>query len=212
VAYGYVLVVKRTRDDVFTYEAWGPREAIDDRRGAILTSAVAADVTRADREVGVVAATFEIVGPSLSRSADCEPILRALPDWFGIESAVARYVAEIDGLATWVAAEGPGRAIGFLTLKRHNPYSAELYALGVRPDRHRLGVGRSLVAAAEAWAAADGVEYLHVKTLGPSRPDPGYDATRAFYAAVGFRPLEESTVPWGPANPCLVMVKRIGPA
>jgi hypothetical protein len=44
-----------------------------------------------------------------------------------------------------------------------------------------------------------------VKTLGPSRADVGYAATRRFYRAVGFLPLEELIDFWG-KNPCLVMV------
>ena len=49
---------------------------------------------------------------------------------------------------------------------------------------------------------------LHVKTVGPSSPDPSYAATRRFYAATGFKPLFESSTIWG-EDPCLVMVKRL---
>ncbi len=58
------------------------------------------------------------------------------------------------------------------------------------------------------YARAEGFSLLHVKTLAPtlSDPDPGYAATRAFYAAVGFLPLEELPQVWGPENPCLLMV------
>jgi hypothetical protein len=48
-----------------------------------------------------------------------------------------------------------------------------------------------------------------VKTLAPSDPDPGYEATRAFYAAAGFRPLETLPQVWGPENPCLLMVRPL---
>ena len=48
-----------------------------------------------------------------------------------------------------------------------------------------------------------------MKTLAPSDPDPSYAATRAFYAAVGFLPLEELPQVWGPQNPCLLMVKAL---
>jgi hypothetical protein len=56
---------------------------------------------------------------------------------------------------------------------------------------------------------ADGVEFLQVKTLGPSHSDPGYALTRQFYGSLGFRPLEETTHWWGADNPCLVMVKAL---
>jgi coenzyme F420-0:L-glutamate ligase/coenzyme F420-1:gamma-L-glutamate ligase len=56
-----------------------------------------------------------------------------------------------------------------------------------------------------------GIPYLHVKTLGPSRPDPGYDATRSFYEAVGFVALEELHGLWDENNPTLVLVKDVRP-
>ena len=57
-----------------------------------------------------------------------------------------------------------------------------------------------------------GIPYLHVKTLGPSRPDPGgYDATRSFYEAVGFVALEELHGLWDENNPTLVLVKDVQP-
>jgi GNAT superfamily N-acetyltransferase len=81
--------------------------------------------------------------------------------------------------------------------------------LGVRRDRHRRGVGRRLVAAAEAHCRAAGLIYLTVKTLAPSHPHPFYARTRAFYAALGFVPLEVLPKVWGGGNPCLLMVRRI---
>ena len=55
----------------------------------------------------------------------------------------------------------------------------------------------------------DDVRLLQVKTLGPSRPDPGYRQTRRCYQAMGLAPLEEITGLW-PENPCLLMVKVLG--
>jgi GNAT superfamily N-acetyltransferase len=150
--------------------------------------------------------SFTIQGPLPGQSSACTPILHALPDWFGIEAAVLRYAAEIDHLPTFVA-RAPEGMMGFLTLKQHNPYAAEIYVMGVLPRVHRAGVGRALVEAAETWLREQGVEYLQVKTLGPSNPDPGYAATRAFYLA--FRPLEEFSRIWNEDNPCLVLVKRL---
>jgi len=54
---------------------------------------------------------------------------------------------------------------------------------------------------AETDLIGDGVEFLQVKTLGPSYADAGYAKTRRFYTAMGFRPLEEITGLW-PENPC----------
>ena len=63
----------------------------------------------------------------------------------------------------------------------------------------------------EAHLAADGVEFLQVKTLSAARADVGYDTTRAFYLACGFRPLEEFPTPWEPSNPALQLIKTISP-
>jgi ribosomal protein S18 acetylase RimI-like enzyme len=73
--------------------------------------------------------------------------------------------------------------------------------MAVLPELHRQGIGRALLGHAEAMLAADGVEFLQVKTLGPSKSDDGYDKTRAFYLAYGFRPLEEFPELWGPREP-----------
>ncbi|HTX93270.1 MAG TPA: GNAT family N-acetyltransferase [Anaerolineales bacterium] len=136
------------------------------------------------------------------------PILRLLPGWFGLETALLQYEKDIDGLPTFLAKDG-GAVLGFLSLKQHNPYSAEVLVMGVRPEVQRGGLGRVLVQATEAYARGLGVEYLQVKTLGPSNPDPGYAKTRLFYEAMGFRPLEEFKQIWDANNPCLVMVKWI---
>jgi len=141
-----------------------------------------------------------------ARSELCREILRALPDWFGIEEAVDAYVRDGAGLPTIAA----GRD-GFLALKQHTDAAAEIYVMGVRPESHRRGLGTALLEAAEAFLHEREVEYLQVKTLGPSDPDKGYAATRSFYAARGFRPLEELTAIWGEANPCLIMVKQLAP-
>jgi predicted N-acetyltransferase YhbS len=82
--------------------------------------------------------------------------------------------------------------------------------MAVRREHHRKGVGRALVQDAEQEARRQGVEFLQVKTLGTSRPSPEYEATRQFYEAVGYRPLEEFPADelW-PGNPCLLMVKHL---
>jgi N-acetylglutamate synthase-like GNAT family acetyltransferase len=140
-------------------------------------------------------------------SVRCEEILRALPDWFGIESALLEYV-EATRTEPTVMAETDSGVLGFLTLHRHNPHSAEIQCMAVHPDHHARGVGRALVREAEAMAAAGGAEFLEVKTLGPSRPDPNYERTREFYRRMGFRPLEENAL-WGKVNPCLILVKHL---
>ena len=48
-----------------------------------------------------------------------------------------------------------------------------------------------------------------MKTLGPSHPSRGHDATRHFYAACGFRPLETTHGLRAEGDPGLTMVKRL---
>lgn len=140
-----------------------------------------------------------------ARSELCREVLAALPDWFGIEEAVDAYVRDVAVLQTFAA----GRD-GFLALKQHTEAAAEIYVMGVRPESRGRGLGTALLEAAESFLRAREVEYLQVKTLGPSQPSEHYAETRSFYAARGFRPLEELTAIWGEANPCLIMVKRLG--
>jgi hypothetical protein len=62
---------------------------------------------------------------------------------------------------------------------------------------------------AETSLARDGVEFLQVKTLSAARPDEGYEKSRAFYLAYGFRSLGEFPDLWNPQNPALQMIKTI---
>ena len=137
------------------------------------------------------------------RSRLCEHVLRDLPDWFGIEEATAAYIRDVAELPTFGV---DGDAL--LSLKLHTPRAAEVYVMGVRRARHRQGLGTALLATADEYLRARGVEYLQVKTLGPSDPDEGYAWTRAFYEARGFVPLEELHELWK-HNPCLLLVKRL---
>ena len=138
-----------------------------------------------------------------ARSRLCERVLRDLPEWFGIEEATAAYIRDVAELPTFGIGDD-----AILSLKLHTPRAAEVYVMGVRRDRHRQGLGGALLDAAEAYLRARGVEYLQVKTLGPSDDDEGYAGTRAFYEARGFVPLEEIHGLWE-HNPCLLLVKAL---
>lgn len=86
--------------------------------------------------------SIEVEGPLLGQSAVCAPILEGLPEWFGIAEANAQYVRDIEVLPTFIARDGD-EVVGFLTVKRHYPESAEVLVMGVRADRIVVGlVGR----------------------------------------------------------------------
>jgi GNAT superfamily N-acetyltransferase len=138
----------------------------------------------------------------------CERVLRALPDWFGLEDANRAYVESLGRLPGAVAEAG-GEIVGFVALEESNSRSFEIHVMGVEPGRHRGGIGRELVRWSRDFALARGAHWLHVKTRGPLTPDPDYDKTRAFYLAQGFEPLFESLALWGPENSALVLVMRL---
>ena len=150
-----------------------------------------------------------IRGPTLGQSTICEPILRALPQWFGIEAATKQYVQDIETLPTLVAWDD-NTPVGFLALTHHHLASAEIHVTGVLPDYHRRGIGRSLLQQAEAHLKTQGVLFLQVKTLSAEAACPFYAKTRQFYTAMGFHPLEVFPALWGEHNPCLQMIKWLG--
>lgn len=148
------------------------------------------------------------IRPSRAGDAElCERILRALPEWFGIESALLQYVRDAERLPTWIA-EIDGQPVGFITLHQHFPEAGEIHCIALLPERHRAGAGGEMVRFAEAWLKQRGARLMQVKTLGPSRGCEAYERTRRFYVRMGFMPLEEIHGLW-PGNPCLVLVKPL---
>ena len=143
----------------------------------------------------------------VGEQAICERILRALPEWFGIESALVQYVGDTATLPTWMA-EWAHRPVGFVTVREHTPLAAEIHCMAVLPNAHRQGIGRAIVEHVERDLRSRGFRFLQVKTLGPSRPDEHYERTRRFYEAVGFTALDEFPSLW-PGNPCLLLVKSL---
>jgi GNAT superfamily N-acetyltransferase len=138
----------------------------------------------------------------------CEKILRSLPDWFGIESSIVEYRRALDALEPYVA-EVNAELVGFLTLNRHNEHTSEIHVMAVLERFHGRGIGSAFLEHAERHLRAHSVEYLEVKTLGPSKRDPHYERTRHFYSARGFRAIEETNL-WGKQNSCLILVKHLG--
>ncbi|MCH2138605.1 MAG: GNAT family N-acetyltransferase [Phycisphaerales bacterium] len=152
--------------------------------------------------------TVEITGPFLLQGEIGEHVLRSLPGWFGIESAIVQYRETIDRLPTFVARRGD-EVVGFFTVERHFPESAELHVLGVLEPHHGTGVGRALLTHAEEWLLDDGCTWLQVKTVAEARKCKYYDRTRGWYLAMGFDPLQVFPLLWDESNPCLQLVKRL---
>lgn len=151
---------------------------------------------------------WNIESVSTDRQTICRHVLADLPEWFGIPASVEAYVSAADGLPMLVCRAGDGLAIGFASTKRHTPFATEIAVMGVERTWHRRGIGRALVEAAAQSAEREGASFLTVKTIGPSKPDPSYAATRRFYEALGFLPIEEFTTVWD-GNPCLLMLRPL---
>jgi ribosomal protein S18 acetylase RimI-like enzyme len=142
------------------------------------------------------------------KSEICREVLADLPRWFGVPESTSAYVAASASLPMFARLQGTQPA-GFVSLKLQTPFAHEIYVLGVKRRFHRRGIGLALIEAAGRAAAAAGSRFLTVKTLAPSHPDSGYAATRLFYEAAGFMPLEVFPALWSDEHPCLMMVKTI---
>lgn len=151
---------------------------------------------------------MQILGPELHREAECEAVLRSLPEWFGIEHALRQYAHDSGVLPTFAAAESD-RLLGFLTLREHFPAAWEVHCIAVSARDHRRGLGTALLAHAEQWLLTRGAEFLQVKTIAPSHTSAPYAQTRQFYLNRGFTPLEVFPTLWRPENPALQMIKRL---
>lgn len=142
------------------------------------------------------------------KSKICGDILRALPDWFGIEASIIEYMENSRHMTFYAAFDGD-KAIGFIAKKVHNIYTAEVYVMGIVEEYHRKGIGRELIKRCEQYCAENKIEFLTVKTLDSFAESESYNKTRQFYSGLGFKPLEVFPLLWDENNPCLFMAKVI---
>jgi len=153
--------------------------------------------------------TFQDIHDTNEKSRICNSMLRALPDWFGVETSIVDYVHQVREMH-FFAAFDKDNAIGFVALKQHNAFTAEICVMGVLNEEHRKGIGKRLIARCEQFCAENAIEFLTVKTLDESRESESYRKTRLFYLSVGFKPLEVFPLFWDKDNPCSFMAKYIG--
>lgn len=136
-------------------------------------------------------------------------VMHALPEWFSPPEDINRKAVLHRDMPFFAAYDRDDKPVGFVALKIHNPYTAEIYNLGVLKPWHRKGAGGLLVNAAEDYCRANGYRFLTVKTLDASAHYQPYEATRAFYYKNGFCPLEMFPLFWDADNPCLFLAKFI---
>jgi hypothetical protein len=63
---------------------------------------------------------FKIQEIPAPRTSLCRSILKKLPEWSGIESALENYAADTEKYPTFGAYDSDERVIGFVTLRAHN--------------------------------------------------------------------------------------------
>ena len=149
----------------------------------------------------------EVCNP-IEKSNICNDVLRALPNWFGMESGIVDYVKQVKDLPFY-AAFYDNNALGFVAIKVHNPFTSEVCVMGILKEYHRQGIGKQLIDTCEQFCKENKMEFLTVKTLDASRESKSYEKTRLFYQALDFKPLEMFPLLWDKNNPCLFMAKHI---
>jgi ribosomal protein S18 acetylase RimI-like enzyme len=144
-------------------------------------------------------------------AAACDAIIRSLPYHFGDPGGreeCARAVRRDPGL---VAVAG-GEVIGFLTVERHVPTSAEITWMAVRADQRRRGTGGRLLEHLCAALRNDGCRLLLVMTLSSLYKETetidSYAQTRAFYRTHGFFDARDLPDYW-PTSPALLLVRPL---
>ena len=142
------------------------------------------------------------------KSVICNSVLKTLPNWFGIPESIADYAAGVRDKPFYAIFDRDS-AVGFVSVKVHNPYTAEIYVMGIMESYHRQGLGRKMVEICEKYCYTNNMTFLTVKTLDEKNPDIFYKRTRLFYQAMGFKPLEVFPLLWDENNPCLFMAKYL---
>ena len=133
---------------------------------------------------GSVRATVRAAGP-----ADAPAVAELLVEFDGeglSPEALARRMAEVEGLETAFLGEWNGEAAGLLVLRTMPTLSgaddwAEITEMYVRPQFRRRGIGRALVEAALDFGRKRGCREFHLLV------DPSNEPGQAFYVELGFQ-------------------------
>jgi len=144
-------------------------------------------------------------------AATCDRIVASLPYHFGQEDGRRECADAVRGQPGLVAVLD-GTVVGFLTVARHFAAAAEITWMAVHAGHRHRGIGRALVDRLARDLAAEGRRLLLVLTVSPSDPglDPpdGYQATRAFYLAMGFVLARDLPGLW-PGDTAVLLVKPL---
>ena len=152
---------------------------------------------------------IKLVETPFDKTAITLQIMHSLPAWFSPPESIEKH-AITHKYYPFLVAFDDDAPVGFIALKIHNEYTADIYNMGILEQYHRQGIGSQLVDVAERYCSDNGFVYLTVKTLDVSAEYEPYNRTRAFYLKMGFIPLEVFTTFWNEENPCLFLAKYLG--
>lgn len=116
----------------------------------------------------------------------CQKIIGALPQYFGLPEANARYIEGVKFNHNF-AAKIDDRFCGMISLQYNQDGNCNIFWLGISPDTHGIGVGTKLINHIEKVSIKKGIKTLTVETLSPDELDENYSYN--FYKKVGFREL-----------------------
>ena len=141
----------------------------------------------------------------------CDQIIASLPYHFGQEDG-RRECADAVRSQPGLAAALDDTVVGFLTLQRHFDHAAEITWMAVHAHHRHHGIGRALINRLSQDLTAEGRRLLLVLTVSPSdpgeEPPDGYQATRAFYQAMGFILARDLPGLW-PNDTAVLLVKPL---
>jgi ribosomal protein S18 acetylase RimI-like enzyme len=145
----------------------------------------------------------------------CDQIIASLPYHFALEAGrqeCAHAVRSQPGLTAVL----DHTVVGFCTLQRHFDHAAEITWMAVHAHHRHHGIGRALISRVCQDLTAEGRRLLLVLTVSPSddtgrEPPDGYQATRAFYQAMGFILARDLPDLW-PTNTAVLLVRPLATA
>ena len=137
----------------------------------------------------------------------CVAVLAALPDYFTPDT-YDDLRQRFDECRVWVAEGEDVGIIGCVLLQPRYEHSAEIFYAAVHPDHQRRGVGRRLV---ERLLSETELPVIEVKTLDASSGYEPYEATRAFWQAMGFVQIDciDPLPGWQPGNPSAIFIRAL---
>ena len=113
--------------------------------------------------------------------------MHQLPLWFSPPEDID-YKAKTHRNYPFFAVLDQGQPVAFAAVKIHNPYTADIYNIGVLEPYHHQGLGHQLVQAILDWCAKENFVFLTVKTLDESADYRLMTAPALFTIKKGFSP------------------------